>query len=84
MNERLISSLRVRKPGIILLACFHLFLQTCVYYHKVPVFMFSINSDIPVKQWDEKPNISTSWNGSNDNTVLESLLSKKSQGRIFL
>jgi len=35
--------------------------------------------DIPVKQWDEKPNISTSWNGSNDNTVLESLLSKKSQ-----
>ena len=48
------------------------------------VVMFSMNSDVPVKQWDEKPNITTSWNGSNDNSVLESLLSKKSQGRILL
>lgn len=44
---------------------------------KLGVFIFP---DAPVKQWDETPKNSTSWNGSNDNRVLDSLLSKKSKG----
>eukprot|EP00794_Sanderia_malayensis_P009251 gene9251-10228_t len=39
----------------------------------------SAKKDAPLKHWDEAPKKMTSWNGSNDNSVLDALLSKKSQ-----
>ncbi|XP_065065768.1 ubiquitin carboxyl-terminal hydrolase 36-like [Rhopilema esculentum] len=38
-----------------------------------------VQSDAPAKNWDEAPKKATSWNGSNDNAVLHTLLSKNSQ-----